>query len=361
MGAGGYFGVAAAAHLWLRPAGRALAVGGLLVLLLAMNDRIIPERLLVSTHATEVQVQYSARLAPASAAALAVPVAGLSIAVGAAAVLIARGGWKGSQPPPGQHPPATGPWLRVTGAAATFVILSAMLAAPIAVLAAGAGSFSAVTQAVQAGRAELWQTLTCMAAAAPVCVGAAALLARHWARCRQAGCFTAVPLVLLNLTVPASLLAIGAMALTLPLRDTCWPLVAAYVARFLPLATLALYAGRKNPPTAEAPGGQGGKAGPGCWPGRAAAVLAAALLCAVLIASETDMSVLLNPPAPATRGALNPPAPPTLGARLSKLIHEAPDSAVCALTCGMLALAGAFIVPMLAAACVARRGGYRSG
>ena len=203
------------------------------------------------------------------------------------------------------------------------------------------------------GRAgeQVRQTLDCTAVGATLCTVLGATLADRWIRCRRTGRTTLVPLVLLNLTVPASLLALGTIRLTArgPLAmpaDSAWPLILCYVARLLPLATLAFYAAWRNvSPLPELAAGLHGVAG---WrralrvsgPPRAAAVTAVAALAAILMITDLEMSLLLQ----ATGRA-------TLGVRLSTLIHKAPRWMPSALTLGIIAIT----LPGIAALVLLRR------
>jgi ABC-type Fe3+ transport system permease subunit len=141
-----------------------------------------------------------------------------------------------------------------------------------------------------------------------------------------------------NLAVPPSLVGLGTIALfqTGPLaalRDTRVPLVVGCAARFLPVAVLLLYAlwRHESPQAALAARVHGVSAWRTAWrvtwPGRRASVAAAALLAAILIATDLEVSILLAPPGGAT-----------LGVRLYTLIHTAPDALVSALALGILLL-----------------------
>ena len=330
--------LARAVHLRLQGSLRATAVAALIVMLFCMNDHIIPGMLLISTYGPQVMIQYSALLDPAGAAALAMPMAGVCAVMVVLALTIGRGGWIRTDGLPGECGPARALPQRIAAGALTAVVLAAALAAPIVVLARQAGSVSAVGEVLWEARRQLWQTLYCVAVASPICAAMAAVLARRWVQCRQAGRLTAVPLVLLNLTVPATLLGIGLIGLTggrllTGLRDSSWPLIAAYVARFMPLATLAFYVAWRN--DSDLPNAAARVHGVGAWtaavrlawPRRRTVLLAVAVLCGVLIVTELEISILLAAPGAST-----------LGIRLYTLIHTAPDRIVSALTLGIAAL-----------------------
>jgi iron(III) transport system permease protein len=189
----------------------------------------------------------------------------------------------------------------------------------------------------------------------------AAVITGGWlARLRQ-GERSLGALVLLNLTVPPSLLGIGVIELTnhWPLelvRDTAGPLVLAYVARFLPVAGLVLYLAWRDESQLPAQAAAVHGVGPARtllyvhWPARRGAIATAALLCMLLAGTELEVSTLLAPPGGAT-----------LGVRLATLLHTAGDSLVSALALDILALAAplmALVVGLLMLA-VVRKGDER--
>jgi len=327
-------------HLHLRPALPAMAGGAAMVMLFTMNDHILPGMLLISTVGTQVMIEYVARMDPAGAAALAAPMA----AVGAALLWIAHrlirpAAWPTEQVP--APAPATGRAWRVGGAVVSTAILAVALAVPICVLAERAGSPAALAEAFAAGRREVLATLTLAAVAAALCTLAAAVLAGYWLRCRRTGKRTATVAVLLNLAAPASLLAIGTIALVWRagltwLDQTIWPLALACVARFLPVGALVLFVlWRNESPVADQAAWAHGvgfwrRTWRLTWPRRRLSLLAAAMLCGVLVATELEMSVMLAPPGGGT-----------LALRLYTLMHTAPDRVVSALTLCLLAMAAA--------------------
>ena len=335
---------AALVHLVVRPAIRPTAAAWLLVALFAMNDHIIPGMFLISTYGTQVLIQYSALLDPNGAAALAAPMA----AVGAAAVAVVL--WEGKRtwadldrPAPARRPPP-GRWGRVLGAGVAAGVLALALAVPVGVLAHKAGSWQAMGEALLSARRQAWQTLVLASAAGALCMAGAGLLAARWAGAWRRGAPTAVPLVLLNLTVPPSLLAIGMIRLAqtpalAAVRDTAWPLVVGYALRFMPVATLALYALWRREAVEPLAAARVHGLSPWrtlrhvLWPRHRLTLVAAGLLGALLAATELEMSVLLVPPGAGT-----------LGVRLYTLIHTAPESMTSALALDILLLAGPAII-----------------
>ena len=334
-------------HLRFLPVLRAAVVAGLIVMLFCMNDHIIPEMLLVSVYAPLVMIQYSALQDSAGAAAIAVPVAGATVAVVAAGLWLVRRGWTDSRPSQGAPPPPAPLPRRLAAGAVVILLLGAALGMPLAVLAVRAGSWRAVVQEVRKADSETGQTLFCALAAAAICTAIGALLGQRWVRCRRTGRPTAAPLVLLNLAVPATLPAMGMIKLfQAPLLcrfdGTSLPLIAAYGIRFVPVAALGFYALWRH--ESELDDLAARVHGVSWWrrawrvtfPRRRKALLAVGVLCGLLAATELEMSILLCAPGKAT-----------LGTHLNMLIHTSPDWIVSALTLGILALTAPGIVLLL--------------
>ncbi|MBE3099710.1 MAG: hypothetical protein IMZ44_21550 [Planctomycetes bacterium] len=347
--------LAAAWHLGFRAAARPALAAWLLVTLFSMNDHIIPGMLLVSTYGTQVLIQYSALLDPAGAAALAVPPAVVGAAMMAAAVLAGRTLWSAPAEALAAADRPRGFGRRALAALGAAVVLALALAVPVAVLAARTESWAAVAAALAGARDQAWQTLYVACAGAALAAAAAALLAHQWAACHRAGVRSAVPLVLVNLTVPPSLLGIGMIELFQhappAVRDSSAPLVLGYAARFLPVAVLLLYSlwRHESPDSRLAARVHGVPAWRTAWsivwPPRRAAVAGAALLAAVLMATDLETSILLAPPGGST-----------LGVRLYTLIHTAPDAMVSALAVGILVAAAPAILLLAVIAMLGRAG-----
>ncbi len=351
--------LSAALHLGLRADARPALAAWLLVTLFSMNDHIIPGMLLVSTYGTQVLIQYSALLDPAGAAALATPMAAVGAAMMAATVLVGPPVRRAGSAP---AEPAGAPALRTGGrprglpervlaAVAAAAVLGAALAVPAAVLAARTESAAAVIRALANARDQVWQTVWVASAGAALATVAAAALAHHWAAQQRMGARSAVPLVLLNLAVPPSLLGIGMIELfqhaPAAVRDSSAPLILGCAVRFMPVAVLLLYAlWRKEPPDAVlAARVHGAPEWRIIWRPRRAVVAAAALLAAILIMTDLEISILLAPPGGST-----------LGVRLYTLIHTAPDAMVSALALGILAVTAPVILILVLAAALRRTG-----
>ena len=315
--------------LRLAASAKALVVAWLLVALFTVNDHVMSGMFLVNTYTTQLLIESTAMLNPAGAVALAMPMMVAGAAVGLAALQVGPTVLTTdavAPPPDRRRAPVTA---ALRACAALPVIVVAVLV-PIGAVVSRCGSFDAIVESFAATKAELWHTLWLALVGGALCAVLAAVLAGHWLECRRNRRFTAVPLVLFNLLAPASLLGLGIIELGRcpPLgfvRDSSWPLVAGYVARFAPLATLVCFvAWRRESRLAEH-----AAVVHGCsswrtflrvtWPGRFPVVLWAAVLCAMLIGTELDLSVLLVSPGTTT-----------LGVRLYTLIHTAPDAMVSA-------------------------------
>ena len=344
---------AAAIHLHLRAAVRPIAAAWLLVALFSMNDHIIPGMLLVSTYGTQVLIRYSALLDPAGAAALAAPMAAVGCVLLIAALRVGKDFLGAATEAAVEHPRSRS--VQAIAAIPAAAVLALALAVPVAVLAGRTESVQAVGGAIADARGQAWATLWAAGIGGAIAATAAAVLAGHWVRCRRAGALTAAPWVLLNLTVPPSLVGIGVIGLFqhAPLaaaRDTCVPLVLGFVVRFLPVATLLLYSLWRSEP-AEAALAARVHGVPGwrtawsiVWPPRRPALAGAAILGALLIATDLETAILLAPPGGAT-----------LGVRLYTLIHTAPDAMVSALALGILAMTAPAIALAGAVIALARR------
>jgi iron(III) transport system permease protein len=349
--------LAAAVHLHLRPAIRPTLAGWLLVALFAMNDHIIPGMLLISTYGTQVLIQYQALLDPAGAAALAAPVAAVGAAALALALASARRTWMAVDRPALALPRPENVAARVVAVATSAAVLALALAVPVATLAYKAGSWRALADALAAARNQVAETVLLALVAGGLCMIAGAVLATRWVNAWREGRWTAAPLVLVNLTVPPSLLAIGILQLTnlgplASLDGTVAPLVFAYVARFLPVVTLLFFVLWRDEPVEPAAAARTHGVALWrtltrvVWPRRREALVAGGLLGGLLAATELEVSILLAPPGAST-----------LGVRLYSLIHTAPEAMTSALALDtLLAAAPAIAILGWLMARQARRG-----
>jgi iron(III) transport system permease protein len=158
-------------------------------------------------------------------------------------------------------------------------------------------------------------------------------LAHAWVAAHSRRQLSSSPLVLLNLAVPGSLLALGIIALPAPrwLVNTDAGLIFGYAARFAAVASIVLFAGwSRSSPTGELAARVHRVSARDRFlrltlPRRAPAVLTAFALAALLVAAELEISLILVRPGPTT-----------LGVRLYTLIHTAPDHVVAALAVDVL-------------------------
>ena len=348
---------ARAFHLYLGREIRPAAAAWLVVMLLCMNDHVLPDMLLQSTYGTQILIMYSALMDAAAAAAMAAPVGLVGVLLVAAALQIARATWIADDNPVTDRPAPAPAWSKALAATGAVGILALAMAAPAGVLIYRTPSWSALGEALYLARDQAWQTLRLSAAAGIATALLAAALTARWLSCQRSGRFSAAPLVMLNLVVPPSLIGMGAIELAnhwplSVLRDTSWPLVLAYVARFLPAAMLLLYIAWRNEPALPRQAARVHGASPWQiaariqWPARRLSLAVAALLCMLLAATELDVSLLLSPPGGGT-----------LGVRLATLIHTASDPVVSALALDILLLvAPAMALLIVLAMRAARRG-----
>jgi ABC-type Fe3+ transport system permease subunit len=334
-------------HAWwwlgVRPALRPVTAAWLGLLLLISAESILPSMFLIPTYGTEILIQYNALLDLPGAAALATPMLATTIGLVAVAGVIGR-------PYPSSNKAcrvANSPHVAVMALAA----LAVGLGVPCAALAWQARSFAAVIDAMGQMRAEIGHTLILAGVGAVVCALSGWVMGECWLRAWRERKFSLVPLTMLNLIAPGSLLALGVIDLSQrwPLqwaRDTDIGLLLAYVSRFVPLATLIVFAWGVSHPTlaAEAAKVLGvsrwRRLRHIVWPSRRRPLAMAAVVCALLIGTEVEMSVLLT-----TAGTT------TVGVRLYTLIHTAPQAQVSAAALAVLLL---FTPLLLSAGVIAR-------
>lgn len=331
-------------HLILRPAIPPLLLAWAIVLILCANDHVLPGMFLVSTYGVQVLVQYSALLDPGGASALATPVMLVMIAI---VLLVGRTSWPVIGPGTAPDIPTSGRSL--AGIAITALVLLLCVGVPVAALAGRSGSLAAVREAWGAWEPERWRTLYLAGIAGGLTALIAAAPAAAWA---THGSAVAAAMPLVNLVAPPSLIALGVLAIferqpLRDIRDSDVPLIVGYVCRLAPVAMLAMIAGWSRLPrhgldAARAHGLSTSQIGLRLIvPVYGPTVFAAAALCAVLVATELELSLMLAPPGAST-----------LGVRLYTMIHTAPDSLVSAAAVGVGAAvlglaaigAGAFVL-----------------
>lgn len=315
---------------------RPIIAAYIVVLLLVQSDHILPGMFLVHTFGTEILIQFNAQMNPSGAAALAsVPAAfSLVLAVGAAR-LLRDGQWFQSAPQNETTQRLLGSW-----ALGTLILLIAV-GMPLCGIAVRAGSAANCVSAWQQSRDEAFNSLRLAGIGGLMAVIPAAILAHAWSYRRRLNDWLSI--VLINIAVPGSLLALGLLSLPWPRRllDSDMPLLCAYAVRFTPIAMIVMaIAWSRIAQSVDLAGRVHGVP----WltrmrrlivPTRAPAFIAAYALAVLLIAAELEMSLILVQPGPTT-----------LGVRLYSLIHTAPDHIVAALAMDVL------VIVVIAVACM---------
>ena len=327
----------------------ALRVGGtrtaslvawLLLFLLVQGDHILPGMFLVHTFGTEVLIQFNALMDPAGAAALALVPTLIALLVMLACGAIPRRGaaWahrdgasdSGSAAAVGVAPSRS---QRAISALLIAFILFIAIGVPVAGLIVRAQSWTNLHASWRDGLPEVGHSVWLAIAGSAATLLLALPLANAWVIAHGQRVRSPAPLLLLNLAVPGSLIALGILSLNAPaaLVDTNAGLIVAYAARFAAVAAIVLFAAwatRSATPDLAArvhrvPGLT--RLARLTLPVRAPATVAAFALVALLVAAELEISLILVRPGPTT-----------LGVRLYTLIHTAPDHVVAALALDLL-------------------------
>jgi iron(III) transport system permease protein len=336
----------------------AALVAWLLLVLLVQSDHILPGMFLVHTFGTEVLIQFNALMDPAGAAALAAVPAVIALVV---MLVIARWAhrarWTHRDAIDARSAAPVGTSLASSRVLIPIaLILLVAVGIPIAGLVVRAQSWVNLRDAWTQGRPEVGHSVRLALLGAAATLLLAVPLAHAWVAAHRARRRSASPLVLLNLAVPGSLLAIGILFLPAPraLVNTNGALVFAYAARFAAVAVIVLFAGwvRRSPNADVAARVHGVPALHRFLrltiPARAPAAVAALFLVALLVAAELEMSLILVRPGPTT-----------LGVRLYTLIHTAPDHVVAALAVDVLIAVMLVAIAFAAASAAVRRLAWR--
>jgi iron(III) transport system permease protein len=316
-------------HAWwwlgLRPALGPAAAAFAALFILCGADHILPSMFLVHTYGTQVLIQYNALQDLPGAAALATPML-LPAVAAVALVMFVVGPHRAAER---AEPDKVSAW-----PAALTVALA--VGVPVAAVVWGTGSWSALAQSFEQMWPETVRTGVLIAVSAPACTAVGGLLAGCWLHRHRQGRWSPVPLLLINLAAPPSMLALGLIDLSARwpvrlLRDGDGLLIASYAARFVPVLVLVLFiAGLRRPPLPVTAARLFGVSGWNRfsrihWPARRGEFGAAVVLCGLLIATELEASLLLAPAGTST-----------VGVRLYTLIHTAPDRQVSAAAAGVL-------------------------
>lgn len=328
--------------LGIRPALGPAAAAFAVLFILCSADHIMPSMFLIHTYGTQVLIQYNALQDLPGAAALALPM--LLPAVTAVFVIMWVIRPQGASER--NEPDRVSVWPGV-------LVLIVAVGVPVSAIVWRTGSWSAFTESFTRMRPEAIHTFRLAVLGSLLCVLIGWVLASSWLRRQRAGRWSPVPLILTNLAAPPSMLGLGLIALSSRwpvsvLQDTDGLMVAAYAVRFVPLAALLLFiAGLRRPELPAIAARLYGVPWWGRiryihWPAWRGALGAAAVLCALLIATELEASLLLAPAGGST-----------VGVRLYTLIHTAPDQQVSAAAVAILVMLSPLIV---IAGYLARRG-----
>jgi iron(III) transport system permease protein len=213
------------------------------------------------------------------------------------------------------------------------IVLLCAVGIPLVGLIVRAASWANLRDAWRDSSPEVAHSVLLASLGAAATLAIAVPLAHAWVAAHRRRRPSSSPLVLLNLAVPGSLLALGIIALPAPrwLVNTDAGLVFGYAARFAAVAMIVLFAGwvRRSPSADLAARVHHVPAFDRflrlTLARRAPAAVAAFALAALLVAAELEISLILVRPGPTT-----------LGVRLYTLIHTAPDHVVAALAVDVL-------------------------
>lgn len=310
----------------------AVAAAALVIFVLAVSDFGVPGLLRVRVFTTEVFTAFAALYDFNRATMLTVPLLGLAIIVAAVAallvgerLLVTRRGAASAQPVTFEG------WTR-RGAAAAGCVLAVALVAPLAVLTREAAGVPSVTAIVQGSRDAIRASLTLAAAGATIATAIAVWIGYARARARRrVGVFTDVLLVVL-FAVPSTVVGVGLIGVWNRAGVFGWVygtdgmLLLAYLARFLPVAALALAAGVRYVPASHEEAAA--SAGAGWWrtmirivlPQMKLALAATWTVVFILAFGELGASIVVAPPGETT-----------LPIRIYTLIANTPPAHVAAL------------------------------
>lgn len=307
---------------WLRvkPMLRPITAAWLAIVMLASADHVLPSMFLIHTYGTQLLIQYNALLDLPGAAALATPMLGVAV------VLLTIAGRVG------KPYPATGArGARSRGSVwGAVAVVAVALCVPCVVLIAQVGASKPVIDATVAMREEFIHTGKLAVLSMVICTVLGWCLGEHWLAAWRAGRVTLAPMLLVNLIAPGALLALGVIELFQRqpfsmLRDTDVPLLVAYGCRVTPVTMLIVFAAGVARPTLPITAAR--VLGVSrwrrwrhvVWPTQRQTWIVAAMVSLLLVATEVEMSVLLQQAGVAT-----------VGVRLYTLIHTAPQADVSA-------------------------------
>lgn len=301
-----------------------------LVVVLTLNEPIMPGLLMVRTIGTQILVEYSARLDHASALALATMPATLGAVL---LLLVVRVGRRADWPS-GRHVQTS----RHVGAYLGLPVLLLLVVAPLLALLRDLESISAPLQALWDVWPDVGASLVDSAVSASLVTVTAGVMAGAWARGRAPWVASLVVLPALAGT-PLALGVIDLGHLVDPGRGAPVLWLHVYLwARCAPVITIALmlaWRGQREPSSdaADLMIPSAGARLVRIWLPRHAFSLAVSwVVTAMLALAEIEGSIMLSPPGRAT-----------LGVTLYSMIHTAPAADVAALAVGSLLI---FLLPI---------------
>lgn len=289
-----------------------VAAAALIIFVLAVSEFGVPGLLRVRVFTTEVFTAFAALYDFSRATILTLPLLGLSILVAAVAALLVgerlvatRRGLGSAQPL------AFEGWTRRASAAAACVLAIALVA-PLAVLTREALAVPSVAAVVQGSREAIRNSLTLAALGATIVTLLAVWLGYARARARPRLGVLADVLFVVLFAVPSTVVGVGLIGVWNRagvfgrLYGTDGMLLLTYLARFLPVAALALAAGVRYVPTSHEEAAAVG--GAGWWrtmirivlPQIKLALLATWIVVFILAFGELGASILVAPPGEAT-------------------------------------------------------------
>ena len=334
-----------------------VASSALLTFVLALSDYSVPNLLRQRVYTTEVFTAFAALYDASRATALALPLLGVALLVGYLIASTGRTVLTTSRVSPtiGISMPRLG-WV---GACAVAAVFGIAVVVPFGILAAEAGSLAAIRHGLARSGSAIGESLLLASVAATVTGGVALVLGYHRARSLRPVARWADAGLIALFAVPGTIVGVSQIDLwnrpgwSGAVYGTSAMVVIAYLARFIPVATLIVGAAVRRVPRSSEDAAAMSGAGWGrtmrhiVMPQLATSLLVAWVLVFVLAFGEVGASVLVAPPGHA-------PYP----VHVFTLIANAPTEQVAALA---LVQAGVVAFPFLIATAYASRARPRSG
>jgi len=290
----------------------AVAAAALVIFVLAVSEFGVPGLLRVRVFTTEVFTAFAALYDFSRATLVALPLLGLSILVAGVAALLAGGGLvvtrRGLTT---AQPLVFDGWERWASVAAVGVLALA-LGAPLAVLAREALGVSSAAAVLEGSRAAIVNSLVLAAVGATLVTLIGMWLGYARARATRRSGVAADVLFIVLFAVPSTIVGVGLIGLWNRegllgrIYGTDGMLILVYLARFLPVAALALAAAVRYVPTSHEEAASVG--GAGWWrtmsrivlPEIKLGLLATWIVVFILAFGELGASILVAPPGEAT-------------------------------------------------------------